>query len=464
MKAVILTDSTQRETSNRRYFTSVFAQLHALGIAYDRYVSSAAPSASTLSADYDLVIIPKPTTNQAKALIDSADLEIPVFVMYYHNATSMLATDPGITGSVTAIADRFVSVPWTESVWNAVYGRSYALSGTGTAILTVQATNPIDDTAQTDADTVCAWSVPTVGSSHMYATSLLHDTQPMMAILMQEACNNGDFSATQISEIRKAPLVVDQDHVNGNVWTNEEVFNRWLDLLPADSITWCGVTNLTGTDLVDDMPQYMIDAFTAETDNRLRFCYHNHDSSWDAITGVWPNTTDVLNEAQQETNWATLEAAWVLQGLAFDEDNGYYNPGGNRWNEDTLKVMQNRGIKMVRNAASDICSRPALDLGSAPVNIHKVRHYMRGVTIVAAADLSLTDVRTTAAEWRVTFQLMMKGIHYGQSIYFHPDDFVDVQDPKTAEYGVEILEQLVALGEYATDTVIAFANPTQYTV
>ena len=325
---------------------------------------------------------------------------------------------------------------------------------------------PRTDAAQSDAGQTAMWYISKAGGGNLYVTSLNSDTQPLLSFLFQAAYNNGDFTLDQIKSVSTLPLFVDQDHVTGSSFnTDLTALNRFLSRIPAGGMVWCGITGgeTTGTHNVDVMSDDVKDALQgAHSAGKIKFCYHNHYVPWKPLTGVYPNTVDVLDKAQQLANYSALKLVAESKGLFFDELGGHYNPGENMWNENTLQLLEDKGIVSARYATSNQCSRPAPSMSTHPKSVLKNVDFIRGITLMPCSDYASKDVITNDSDWRAIMQKLCQAIHYGMIIYVHDEDFIDTQNPKTGEYGVELFDQLNDLNNYMTHTVKAFADVTDY--
>ena len=490
MKAIVLTETGSPEIggSGPLRLQALRASLEGLDIRYERQKVQNITAAGLVSAGYDFVIIPRTVgTNVYKALIDSASLTIPVFVLEATSiASTQLATTPGITGTASAYLDTYVSVPWTTSPWVALEGVFWPLASPGVSLITAQATDPRTGSAQTLAGQTCMWHVTKPGAGRLYCSSINQTTQPVLALMLQAAYNLGDFTAAQMASLRKLPVSVDQDHLTGNSFYNSEtVLRRWLDKIPDDGVSWSGITspytNITGMNAtVKSLLQQ------ARTDGRIKCCYHDHTSGKEVSTGAWPVTArggtlvDAgITKATQDTNYTYLKGVWEGAGGEFNQP-GFYVPATNRWNEDTLLLMSPQtslasdpanttpragyGFSMVRYSTSNNCTRPCPVVASYPRNVHMQREYFAGMTFIPGTDMALEDAISSVGNWRQKFQYLCQGLHYGISLYFHDEDFVDAQNPVSAEFGSEVLQQLVDAKAYLKNVSVFFADQTHYSL
>ncbi|GMQ79542.1 MAG: hypothetical protein BMS9Abin02_2140 [Anaerolineae bacterium] len=479
MKCALLTDTSFPEASSRLRILSTIASLKGLSIDYDRFNVNFAPSAATLSTDYDFILIPDTRSVDYRSLINDVTLTIPVFALNVRSVgTAQVSATPGISGSAGAQSDYFMDTPFTTSKFVAMYSAPWTLASPGIAIITVSATSPIDGAAQTFAGRVVAWRT-TKGSGNMYCSSINIDTQPMLAFLLQAAFDNGDFTAAQIRDLRKLPVTLDIDHVNGTDFANDlTVMKRWLDLIP-NGVSWCGAVERS-TGGLESMAADVVAKLVAEDGKRLKYSFHTHATGKSSVSGTWPSQTEAITKTAQDTNWASLKALWEAQGLTYSQAPGYYVPANNMWNEATLELMSAHtslassvdnltskagyGITMVRYATSNSCSRPAPDLSVYPRNIHCQREYMRGMTLVPSKDIGTGDSAVTATAWRGKWQQITRGIHYGLALYVHDEDFKDTQAPASAEYGVELYSQFGEMATYLKDVTKFWADPTEYSI
>ncbi len=484
MKCVILTESSGTIAGQ---ILGLRAQLKGLNIAYDIYYVASAPSAAALvSAGYDFVLIPIMTTANFKTMIDSAALTIPVIVMEISAlASTSISATPGVSGTGTALANQFFSGPFTTSLYSAVQSRWWTLSG-GTSLMTATATEPIGGTNQAQDGKTAMWYVAKAGTGKLYCAGVYLPQHPILAYFLQAAYNNGDLTANQIGSIRRLPVVIDIDHPNGNVfYQNLTVMQRWIDRLPSTAVSWAGITdaNAGGYVNISGMSADVKAKFLSEQGKKLRYCYHEHNTAYAPISGTWPSQSQTaVTKTQQLQYYNDLKTQWEAQGLAFQFP-AYYNPGSNMWDERTLQLFSPQisiassagnnvsqaglGFVMFRqqNASFQSTRGSWASLPSQYMqNVHANRLYTRGITIVPSFDLCLQDVLTTTANWVEKFYMVNMGLHYGMSLYFHDEDFQDTQNPKTAEFGGELLSQILDQKAYLANVADFWANPIEYRV
>lgn len=473
MKCALITDSAFPE-SNGIHMQAAVAGLEGLGIQYDRFIANVSPSEANLTANYDFILLPRIRSTEFRAKIDSSDLDIPIFVLDVTSvsATQLSSVNPGVGTMTNANADFFINVPWSDSNFFAAFGDRWSLT-TGTSFFPIQATSPITGSAQTGAGDTMGWYATRSGDGNLYCTSLQTDSQPVLVFLLQLAYSLGDFTKAQMQSLNRLPVIIDQDHITGTGWNNDvDILNRFLSRIPDGGVVWCGVNggSVDGTSHVDTTSDAVMASLQSSYDQgKLKFCYHNHYVPWDPLSGTWPNITDLLTKAQQITNYATLKSAWDARNasagtaMSFnDSEPWYYDPGNNMWNEATLQMMYEKGCRMMRYAGSNECSRPCHDATVAPLNSLRRRELVGGMTLMPSSDYSAATSLTTAAAWRGKTQLLEQSIHYSRALYFHDTDFTDTQDPASALYGVELMDQLNDLGDWAKETIKVFANPIDY--
>lgn len=479
MKALILCDTAVSFVSIK--WQGARAQLSALGIQFDFCNVDFAPSAANISSTYDFVIIPRITGNKHKALIDSASLTVPVFVMDTTSlaAFSDISATAGASGGPSATdVDEFIEGPFTTSRYCAVFSK-FATLTTGTSLMASQATSPLTDSAQTNSGKSCLWRTSKAGGKGLYISTIASDIQPLLPFLLQHAYNAGDFTSEQMSSLQRLPVTIDQDHVIGSNWYQDvTLFDRWYSLLPSTAVVWCGINNLADITGMSAEVQSRLQAGRAA--GKLKLCYHSHDSGTEKITGTWPTqTSSGVSMATEVANYEAFQAALQAKGLDFD-DPFYHVPATNMWDEETIRFTSayggiaadpanttetlGKGCVAVRTASSNQCSRPFKSVSAYPTAIYRTREFARGITIVPSVDMALESTGKTIAQWRTLWTNYFLSIAYGQSLYVHDEDFIDPQNAKTGEMGEEIFAQLLDLKTYLANVADFFANPVNYSL
>ena len=501
MKGLILTHSAWKDNTNyKNMLFGARSTLEGLGITYDLLNVSFAPAVSALNTTYDFIWIIRPGSVGAayKNIIDHVALKIPVFIMYFTTSvtpsTEVSAANSGVVdGSAISSTYQFFTSIFTASVYTAGYGSWWTLAANATPLITsapAQTVSPYTTQSGEAAGKSAAWSVPLAsGLSHLYGCGFTTDNANYFAVLLQTAINNGDFSASAVKSIRKAPVFIDQDHVNGSSFYQNEVFlRRWLDAIPANGVSVCGITSPFPGQINSMSTGVKAALLSAYASGKLKFCYHDHtvgQEVWQAAT-AWPivgrggtlAATGGTSKTGQETNYAYVKGLWESAGFTFNSK--WYVPATNCWNEATLELFSAEtsiasdganatgkagyGFTMVRNSTSNQCTYPAQNVFAYPSNVLKQRWYTRGMTIVPSNDLCLTDASATRSQWHTKMSYIASSMCYGNMLYVHDEDFIDVQDPATAEYGVEILRIINDFAVYCKDVAIFWADAEKYSL
>lgn len=465
------------------------AACYSLGIDAHLALVDYLPAAAILNANYDLLIIPQMYGTNFITMINNAGITIPIFILSSRGsfATSNFGNTPGVTATnLTAIADYFVTPSFSSAKYIAFNTATGVLASPGVSLMDVSATSPLTGSAQANAgNTVMWWTTRGSGAGNMYVSLLSGTIHSSLAILIQAAINNGDFTAAQVQSIRKAPVVIDLDHINNDGFynasdpTDTTNYDTFMSYVPPDGVVWAGMYNGADTDITRLAGSALRTKLINESGKRLRYCWHNHHPvRIQETTGTFPAITNVQTKAQISSNYETDKALWEAQGLTFHYP-GYYNNGGFRWNEDTLALASPEislmsdaanttakagwGFRMFRTSTTS--SRALPQSATQRVNIHQFKAQPRGILLVgikAVNDAALGPYNTIAL-WRNNMRWLTEAFALGNSILFHDWNFSSPQEPGTGNnHGIEVMNQIRDFRLYLKDTVKFFANPLDY--
>lgn len=496
LKVLLVTRTSHPEgvgaaTGGKR-IRSCIAALESMGIKYRRRMivnaqTWSAAESTAVSAEYDAIVIPS-NNGGFSLLVNDSNITIPIFILSGDAAlgVSNYGTTPGVTGSAAALSSYWVSASFTSQRWFALYGRSYELSG-GTAILSVAAASPLDETPQANADHVMAWSTTKTGGSKLYASAVGAEIDQVLHILMQTAIDDGEMA----SPPRRSPMVIDLDHINGDNVVTGGVLDDASNLdviasfIPKGGVMWCGIHNLDVTlgnitaEIIGKLKKY------SHPNGPFKYCWHDHKFS--PIIGANLDadgySTDVT-KAQQDTLYQADEAIWNGIGLEFHTPI-YYNSGSNSWDEASLQLYTRESQSKVGSPANDTAqagygakafrqigrtgssSRPCDNKENLWVNQHKAKRRVRGIQIFTTFDVAFSgDMPYDAiGDWINNTQYVLQSMWAGQTLYLHEGDFVTAeQDPGVIGkfHGQTIVQLFRDIGTYCKDVAHVFADPTDY--
>lgn len=482
-KCLVVTLSSARETGDVNRLAHCFASLDANGIEWDRATVDTLAASATISANYDFIVFPEHKAGY-DAIVDDAAITIPMISLYAQAGATGFGASSGVTGSRIGIGDKWLDVPFTNEAFIAAYTGYYALDTTnGKALATVSATEPNEGVftgaAQTNAGTVAAWRNPTAGGSYLYASahdSLIHAYLPF---LLQEAINDGVLDS---SVIRKAPLTVDLDHLNGDFSeADPTIIDKIASYIPDGGMMWAGMNN--GGTLLSAMTTAVRDKLRQYSGTKFKYCYHNHGTN--ITSGNFPNCVEAVNKVAQDADYQLSLGYMTALGLEFHQP-GYYNSGANMWSESTLELFS-RNVS-VRSSPDNLtsqagygfkvfrCIRTSTRCGPSKENLHynqhKHQHTAHNILILTTWDLANGNLNggsaldmpyATIAKWRNNFRWIGQAISMGMTLYMHDEDFIAAdQSPGIKQHGYVQMQILADISTYLKDVVHGFADPVNY--
>lgn len=490
MKVLLLTHAGSPLTSAHKRLTLCRAQLQSLGIKYDHYLVTTAPSAATISANYDAVVIPElASDSNYPTLINNAALTIPVLALET-SATFHMGNNPGVSGSIAGNADKFVTFnAFTHDAHMAFWCGGYAGAG-GTPLCTIAATDPTTGSPQALAGNYLMWYA-TKGSGRAYFNSMYYNNFTALPFLLQAAINNGDIPASKVATLRKAPVPITLDHIT------DTAFNDALGGVPAtidliaDKVggkaATCTITNgVSGTGAISGMGAGLIAILKKHQGGKFRYCWHTHNTSRPPPTsGAWPYVSGggtladvtLMNTKQKQYDAiATDEAEMTAVGLTYDHR--YYSPGVHSFNEQTLAILSRdvsrasdpadttaiagigtRWIEAGTNAASRIVAN-----ADNIYNAYAVKNIVRGITIQLCVSISKYSGNplSNAAGWSACWQGVVKVLGCGGSVYIACDTMRTNGTPSTGDCGWSIADNMNNLQTYLKDVAKFWADPLDY--
>lgn len=284
MRCLMLTREGQKEGSNREFINRAKACLDSMGIPYDRNTADiinlkSATAKAALSETYDFILYPNHGSASAyRNVINSTDITLPLFGLAIPSAmtgTAIAANGAGIAGT-SATSSKFFASEWCTRDWQAVNAAWFTgVAGTGVALMTQVATNPLDSSPQ-DEGYVGMWSFTMANGNIAYISSVFGEI-PMLHFMIQAAINDGTFTAAQVSTLRKSPVMFEVDHINQT--TNPDDVDLFANMVPPGGMMWCGIYN--------DHPTYFSNMNAAmaaklkehQDSGKLKYCWHTHPAN-----------------------------------------------------------------------------------------------------------------------------------------------------------------------------------------
>lgn len=488
MKCLIVTQLN--ETGSVGYVTSVRMALDALGISHRRGCLNALGTLATISSTYDFIVIPQVdhASLYATNLINQANITIPIFVMSSGAGvpSTGLGSTPGVSGTVGSLLDHFVTSTWSTSTYWGYRSRHFTPSG-GTGVKTVSTTTPIDGSAQANAGNYVEWYTTKTGAGGLYCSlSDLYYLNPL-AEMIQTAYNNGNFTASQMATVRRAPVVFDLDHVNDPTFDTTFVadyaastidnFDRLINFIPSNGASWGGIGNSSDT-YIDSMGATMKSRLQGQNGKKFRYCYHTHSATrGQPVTGTWPSITTVKTKTNQDSYYTTDKSKWEAQGLTFKTP-AYYNNGGLAWNDETLELFSEdasmasspgnatrqagRGFRVFRGATNSSRKLVNAASGTAWNNVHKIKKQTRGILMIPVGGIVTGSPINTTALWLSVTKFIHAAINQGASLYMHAYDFKAPQAPLTNYAGDELMRMLNDMATRLPNTAHFFADPLDF--
>lgn len=468
--------------------------LHALGITYTRCTKEALPSAAAINAAYDAIILPRVDTGGYGATIDLAGLTVPIFCMRCDPTVTAgnMGSVPGVSGTPAGYAEQFLTVPSTQlkgaiqSGFFPSYAMWYTSTVDATPIYTAAATDPITGGAQAQAGKISLWYV-TNGSHVVYYSSEQPTDCHSLITMIEAAIQNGHLSAAVAASLKKVPLFFDFDHINERSYFDPAVggniafLDRLIDGLPNTATVWCGIYNAADSD-ISNMSSDMLSRLKTHSGKKFRYCWHTHNATRaQPVTGNYPyparggTLADVRTKAQQSSDYAYDKTLWEAQGLTFHIP-GYYDSGGNRFNEDTLALYsQDVSIASDPNSAASqaglgfLWFRTQQNITTRPVkagyseNQLWQKKMMRGILVMKTDDLGIGGGLSfaTAVGWRQRWNIFRGNLLASGSVFIHAQDLSNPQSTSNV-MGVEILAMLNQFCNAHPNTVVGFANALDY--
>lgn len=495
LKVLLVTRTSHPEgvvaTGGKRIRTCI-AALESMGIKYKRRMIVAAASwgaaeAASISSEYDAIVIPS-NNGGFNTLIDDTDITIPIFILSGDAAlaVSHYGTTPGVQGTASALTYYWASASFTSIRWLALYGRSYALDG-GTAILSVAAASPLDESAQSESGEVMAWSTTTAGGSRLYASSVGSELHQILHILMQAAIDDGEMNAPP----RQSPMVMDLDHINGDNVVTGGVLDDATNLdviasyVPAGGVMWCGIHNVDSTfdnitdEIVTKLVQYSYPS------GPFKYCWHDHKLS--PVIGANLDADGFSTDhtkADQDTQYQADKTQWESHGLSFHTPI-HYNSGTNSWDEATLQLFTRNSDSRMASPANDTTqagygaksfrqigstgssSRGCDNKGNLWYNQYRNKRRIHGIQIFTTQDIALdADMPyDNITDWVNQTRYILQTMVQGMMLYAHEGHYVVAeQDPGTAgkQHGHATIQLFRDIGVYCKNVAKVFADPTDY--
>lgn len=482
MKALVITLPTEPETADPNDMHVCLSTLDALGISIGRASVGNLPSSAVVNS-YDFIVFPQ-TKAGYDGIINNATITIPIFALFASAGSAGFGSTPGVSGTRSGLADRWLDVPFTDQAFVAAYGGSYTLTD-GKALATVSATEPnvnavFAGAAQTNAGQVFAWRTATAGGNFLYVSAHDPNNGGYLPFLIQEAINDGVIDKPP----RRAPLSVDLDHINGQYAHAEPaLIDKIASYVPEGGVLWCGYFN-ANVAYFDNMSAAVLSRLKKYSGNKFKYCWHTHVKN--ITSGTYPNITELVNKVTQETDYLADRAVWEGLGLEHHYP-AYYNPGSNMWTESSMALFtadtsitadggdavtqQGFGFRVFRSTRQSERAAPQKTL--LRHNQHAYKHTAHGILILATWDMSygsepfpnLDMPYNAIADWRKNFNWLCNAISTGMTLYLHDEDFettTTAQDPGIEQHGFVQMQIIAEAGEYLKDVVKAFADPVDY--
>ena len=478
MKALIVTRASEPDSNDTDSLKMCIASLQSLGIQYKRTLVEAMPADSIVNG-YDFIVMPTLTAGFA-TLIDDANITIPMFGLDSQAGAVGYGTLTGVTSSRSAVVDHFVDVSWESGGWLCPRAGGYDLGPNGTALMTASTLNKRTGLAQSQAGKVFSWSQPTGSGSKLYTSSIIAKVNAMLSFLIQHAINDGTLLLSD-SNIRRAPVVVDIDHINSShVKVDATILDKIASYVPSNGILWCGIFNNDAT-VFENMPEDMKTRLLKYQAGPFKYGWHDHTFDPLLPTSNLDDTghsTD-HSKADMDTLYTYDEGVWNGHGLVFHTP-AYYNVGSNSWDESMLElfssdetVVQSPGNDTVQAGRGFTAFRTSTAAvrnygqGTAlyTANQYKVKRKCRGIQILHTQDMALNiDMPyDTDAKWRNSLRYITNSLAFGSTMFFHPEDFVAAdQDPSVDQHGYVVMQQIVDVCAFLKDLTVPFADPTNY--
>lgn len=461
------------------------ASLDALGITHHKALASELASYSTEYINsHDFIVIPSMLSGY-NLIVDDSRITIPMFGLGCSAGAAGYGITAGVTSSAGGALDEFVEVDWSNEEYIACFGHYYTL-GTGAALATSAATEPsgTGGAAQAAIGKVIAWSQATGGASKLYCSSHRPSSHAYLPFLIQHAIDDGLLTSTP----RKAPIVVDLDHINGKYASLDlTVIPKIASYVPAGGVVWAGIFNADNAYFLN-MSADVKAQLQHYSGSPFKYCWHDH-----TLNPLINDNTDVDGHSTDYSKtvlsnlYAADKALWESHGLVFHEENAYYNCGSNSWEENTLELFSpdisytsspgndntQAGYGFVAfRGGSDNARRHPDDKGTVYTNILHNKRKVRGIQIFPTWDMcrgsepfpDLDMPYDSIVDWRKNFNYVCNAVSMCQSIYLHDEDFGETpsQSPGVGQHGFVQMQIIADTGKFLSDVSTPFADLGEY--